>query len=441
MQLLRVLPASLIFVLLSTVVSAVPIQSDSVSAEDDSVVWVTETVWPCEGPSSTSSALAAESTYSAFRSASQKNADYETVPVDGSNNADAVAQESPSDVSSVGSSYIELAAVATSMADSITDTASSTMTSSEILVYTAVNEDTATTTSETTLAADDASSSTTTTDPATSSTISIDLPVTTTATGDYAANITYTTPRPTIPFILPTFAVSNNGTNTTCTTTDDGNDDYTEAEESSYWATATEVSIIYSDYTVMVTMKSTSVVTIFDTATAGPVATTTTSVTTTDPVLTVSATPVARYSNMTTASTPSNDDTLTYTLGSTEKQSVTSQSLDPSSAMTAATSTDSFTPIITTSIDSSTAPASDPSIETVSGTVITYVDVTTTIASGSSTTTITDTVSQTPSYSSDDGYETTTTTTQWVTRTIIVDETGTAVAARKLRRRILVTRS
>jgi len=452
MQLLQTLPISLVFIVLSTVVNGVPIQSGIASADDDSVVWVTETVWPCKAATSTSLAVASDSSYSVSRGTNQKKADYETVPVDGSDNTEAVPQEAtPSDAASsdttnAATSEIstELAAVATAPIDPTTDV-SPLLTSSEILVYTAVNDDSAATissSSETTIAAEMTSL------PVSAmpqySAPSADPVLATKTPVAYAANTTYTTPHPTMPLILPTFAVPNNGTNTTCTALPEP-DEYTPEEESAYWLTATEPSVIYSDYTVMVTMKSTSIVTISDPATVDPaVTTTTTSVSNPNPAIVFST--AALYSNTTaTTSGIAENQALTYTLDAVAKHAATqtsnssataivTSSADPSSAVTETEAAVFTSPVL----DSPTPTSADPSMETISGTVITYVDVTTTISSGNSTTTILETVTPTPSGSSDVEFDTTTTTTQWVTSTIIVDASATANA--KVRRRILVTR-
>jgi hypothetical protein len=442
MQLLRTLPVSLFFVVLSTVVSAVPIQSDSTSPEDDSVVWVTETVWPCAPATSTSLAVATPNSYSV----NQKSADYDTVPVDGSDNADTVSQEISSSATEstetidppIAATSAELAVVAIETPTSTTETSISTpSTSLEVLVYTAVNEDPPETVTSPISSADRIDSFTFSSDP----------PSTTASPEVQAVAIT---PQPTMPLILPTILPYNNGINSTCTATDNA-DEYTPEEESAYWATATEPSIIYSDYTVMFTMTSTSVITISDSATADPVATTTTttSVTGTDPPA-VATTPAALlYANNMTTATSTDDTPLTYTLDSDATQAVSDDSSDPpSTTMAAATSTEtaavaaatSATALTTSSMDLDTMTTADPSIETVSGTVITYLDVTTTVTSQSSTTT-TDTVTTTPTNTSNyRRYDTTTTTTEWVTSTIIVEESATT-NARKRRRRILVTRA
>ena len=464
MQLLRSLPLSLVFVVLSTVVNAVPIQSETPETEDDSIVWVTETVWPCGGPSATNLAVASDTTYSATRGASQKNADYDTVPVDGSENTESVAQEAVSSSSTetgdptvvaVPETSAELAPVATDPAESTTGFTTPTTTSSETLIYTAVNDDpieTASSASETVVDAELTSASAATM--TSSSTIPVDPVLTTTkAPVAYAVNTTSTAPGPTMPLVLPTFIMPVNGTNTSCTALPE-DDDYTPEEESAYWATATEPSIIYSDYTVMVTMKSTSIITISTTADIDPVTTAVAaSVTTTSSQTTLSnaiAATAIRYINATTAS--SEDDSPTYTLDSVGKQAVTASADPVATTVAAATNNPSLTTeTMTTSTTTPTldvtsmTDSSEPALQTVSGTVITYVDVTTTIDSDSATTTVLETVTTTPtnstvdsSNSSDIMYDTTTTTTTWVTSTITVEETATANA--RIRRRILVTR-
>jgi len=439
MQLIRQLPLSLAFVVLSTVVNAVPIQSDptvtiaAVSMEEDNVVWVTETYWPCEAPASRRTADVALATATGVKSVSrgtvQKKADYDTVPVDGSDNSEAVPQEE------AASSVVDVAAQTTEdTQQAITPTTvdpesigSPTVTetpadssSSEILVYTLVHSSTS--------SADPISSETKLDAEFTVISFHTPSPVATTKSpAAYNANTTITTPPvPTMPIILlPTYASSNgtDGSNKTCTDLGEP-DEYTPEEESAYWATATEPSFYYSDYTVMVTLKSTSMVTVSNTAAADAVETSTTVTTTTTSSAADTASSIMPFAN----------STKTYTLAGVSRAAVTGNS-DPSTSETIITSHPATTPMATP-----TAAVDSAAEETISGTIMTYVDETTTTTLASSTTTITETVSATDVTSSADtgDYDTTTTTTDIITSTIIVEETA---AAKKLRRGILVTRS
>src|SRR5277367_3067339 len=80
---LRRLPLSLALMVWSTVVNAVPIGMTT-DGPEPTAIWVTETVWPCE-PSS----LAA---VRGTRVENMRKADYDTVPVDGGRNAEAVPE-------------------------------------------------------------------------------------------------------------------------------------------------------------------------------------------------------------------------------------------------------------------------------------------------------------------------------------------------------------
>ena len=461
---LRQLPISLALVVLSTVANAVPIQPDITAAavpteEEENVVWVTETYWPCEAPAATGSiALAAVTGAKAVsRGTAQKKADYDTVPVDGSDNSETVPQEAvPSPAveevatespTTVDAEATTPAAIPTPDSESVISPSDSESIASpavtdpvidqpsEILVYTLVHS--------TTSSADPISTPSTKLD-AEFTVISFHTPspipdATPKSPLAYNANTTITTPPPvpTMPIILPIYA-SSNGTSGNNTCTDLGEpDEYSPEEESSYWATATEPSFYYSDYTVLVTVKSTSMVTVSAATTEAKIMAAGTTITTS------TTSPDSSSDSASTSSSGSGpilpfNSTKTYTIAGVSRAAITDS--DPVASETMFPSSEVTTTIVTvpstTSITTPTA-ASDPSEETLSGTIITYVDETTTTTLGSSTTTITETISATNAASTDEGYDTTTTTTDIITSTIIVEETANA----KVRRRMLVTRS
>jgi len=437
---LRQLPLSLAFVVLSTVVNAVPIQSETTPAavtaptEEEIVVWVTETYWPCgpppPPPTTASIVLAAVTTgaNSVSRGTAQKKADYDTIPVDGGDNSESVQQD-PASTVEVATQDTTPTTTAADPQSIVPPEVTEPPTETEIPVYTLVHS--------TTSSADPVPFPETKLD-AQFTVISFHTPspvATTKSPAAYNANATTTTTTPlgpTMPIILPTYTTSNGTDASNATCTDLGEpDEYTPEEESSYWATATEPSFYYSDYTVMITVKSTSMVTVSNTAVAEAVATSTTVTTTTTSSASVddSASTIMPFAN----------STRTYSIAGVSRAAVTdsdpatseiTMTLEPSTTLETITTT-TTTPMATP------ATTADPSEETISGTTITYVDETTTTTLGSSTTTTTETVSPTDVAASNTGYDTTTTTTDIITSTIIVEETANA----KIRRRILVTRS
>jgi trimeric autotransporter adhesin len=450
MQILQQLQLSLAFVILSTVVYAVPIQTaEDTAVADDSIVWVTETVWPCEAPLATGLVLATDTAMNTVgRGTAQRKQDYDTVPVDGGDNSEAVpAEASPNTVIETptpvdAQTAAPITAGETVSTDTISTETALETTLVEIPVYTAVGPETtvdSSTTMERNLDTQFTIADSDTTSAMTSST-SAPVPVLTTKSpAVFLANSTSTS-LPTMPIILPTFTPSNM-TNTTCTTGLPEADEYTPEEESAYWATATEPSISYSDYTVMVTVKSTSVMTVQATQTADAIAATvTTSTTTTNSLSISSETGVSSmmplpYSNSSSPSTTNVD--VTYTLDALSKVAEATASSNASRDTAATILSDPTSSAVPVMLSTPTTAAADAPLETVSGTVITYVDETTTVSSDSSITTVYETVLPTDVVSTDTGYDTTTTTTVATTSTIIVEETANA----KIRRRILVTRA
>jgi hypothetical protein len=453
MQILRQLPLSLAFVVLSSVVNAVPIQSEDPAVADDSVVWVTETVWPCEAPAATGLVLATDTAVNTVgRGTSQRKQDYDTVPVDGGDNSEAVPAVASANTAVDAQTTVDAqSAYPITSADAVsTDILPSETTPEttlpEVLVYTAVGPATTIDPSSTIDTKLDAQFTTADSDTISAMTSSTSAPVPVLATKSPAALLVNTTSSsllPTMPIILPTFTPSSNMTNTTCVTDlPDSDDDYTPEEESAYWATATEPSISYSDYTIMVTMKSTSVVTVQATQAADSIAVTvTTSTTTTNSMSVSSETGVSSmvpipYSNSSSSSTIKAD--VSYTLDAVTKLAVATASSNTAQDAAETTLSDPTTSAVPVMLSTpTTTAAADPAEETVSGTIITYVDETTTVSSDSSITTVTETVIPTDAAATDGGYDTTTTTTVATTSTIIVEETANA----KIRRRILVTRA
>jgi hypothetical protein len=452
MQLRQPGSLSIALAVLSAVVHAVPIQSDNFVAAvvpEENVVWVTETVWPCEAPLATGSiALAAVTgVNSVSRGTAQKKADYDTVPVDGSDNSEAVQQEAVSSSSEQTQSPI-VDIEATIPATTLTPDSESTLLPqvidpstpsdiSEILVYTLVHS--------TTSSADPLSAPSTKLD-VEFTVISFHTPSpipdpTSKSPIVYNANTTITTPPPvpTMPIILPTYVSSNSTAgNNTCTELGEP-EEYSPEEERAYWATATEPSFYYSDYTVLVTVKSTSMVTVSGTA-QGEVVATSTTVTTTTASSDFSTDSTATFASSSSTSSGSGpilpfNSSKTYTIAGVSRAAITDPDLTTSETISSSEPTTIVRVTSTTPVPIPTV--MDPSEQTISGTIIIYVDETTTTTLGSSTTTITETVAALVTASSEEEYDTTTTTTDIITSTIIVEETANA----KVRRRMLVTRS
>jgi len=419
-------------VLSSLGVQGIPIGGTDGSSSDPTVIWVTETVWPCE-PSTLDAAAAATGT----GASKVQKADYDTVPVDGGSNAEAVPEgesESSPAASSVATSDPPMTS-ASSIDDPATidppATSDPPVSTTPAVFYSPVTSDPMTPDPSTTYEQVDAESATsdrTTSDPMTATPV----PVFSTYIPDVlAAN---TTSIPTMPTIAPTFILPSNGTNTTCP---DDPEEYTPEEESAYWATATDPSVSYSDYTTTITLKSTSTTTISITVPADsistsadpmPSATNAAMTTTSDPTgATVDSnqdalyTPVAdAFASIMTPGTISADPTTSVDPASPTTDPTTladpTMSADPATSSDPAVSTDPTTP-------TPTPTTSDPSQETVSGTIITYIDDTTTI-----------TTTSTPTNSA--ATDITSTTTVWTTSTIIVDS-----YAKRRRRHVLVTRA
>ena len=248
---------------------------------------------------------------------------------------------------------------------------------------------------------------------------------------------TTTQPPPRMPLVSPTFTYPSNTTDTVCTD-DRETGEYPPGEESSCWRATTKPSISYSDYTVMVIVKSTSTTTVSNTAvvqaaaTAGnsSVAVTMTFLSS----LTDTAETTISESIMNSTSTMKIDPTVVYT--PIESSDLSIQSSDSTSILsttqpelTMTSETMSPTTTVTDSILTDLSPTTtDPSQETIWGTIITYVDKTATITANQSTSTITEIASTT------DTAESTSTTTVWTISTIISDVNV------KLRQWILVTR-
>jgi len=421
------------------VVNGVPIGSTTDDTEP-TAVWVTETVWPCE-PSSLAAATGSGV-------GNVQKADYDTVPVDGGSNAEAVpegaaesssATRNPTSDPPMTSSSVDPPMPSSSVDPTTNDPPPST--TFPVMPYTPVTSDPMTVDPSSTYvqvdeqapATDPIVSDLFTSDPVSSDpTTALPVPVFSTYTPD--AFVASTTSIPAMPTLAPTIVFPSNGTNTTCT--DEPDDEYTPAEESAYWATASGPSVSYSDYTTTITIKSTSTTTISITIPADDPA-----ATSADPM------PTARngglYSNITSTPAYTSSDitvdpnqAVVYTPVSDAFASTMAPvaiSADPTTSTDPATSTDPTTsPETTMSTDPSDSPSAtspiptstDPSEETVSGTIITYID---------DTTTITTTPTPDPSAATDS----TSTTTVWTTSTIIID----SYTKRARRRHVLVTRS
>ena len=424
MQLQR-LPISLALMVLSTVVKGVPIGSTTDDAEP-TAIWVTETVWPCE-PSSLGAATGIGNV---------QKADYDTVPVDGGSNAEAVpegaAESSPATTVAASDPPMTSSSVdpvdPTTVDPTTNDPPPSTTTPAAML-YTPVASDPMTVDPPSThiqLDVQSTASNPIVSDPFTSDPVSADptiatpVPVFSMDTPD--AFVAPTTSIPPMPTLAPTFLFRSNGTNTTCT--DDPNDEYTPAEESAYWATASGPSVSYSDYTTTITIKSTSTTTISITIPAeDPTAAAA------DPMPTAMNNGFYSNTTVTTSADPSPLATVdpNQAVVYTPVSDAFASTMEPGTSADPTTSTNPMTPPDPTTSPTTTSPtptSTEPSEETISGTIITYID---------DTTTITTTPTPDPSAPTDS----TSTTTVWTTSTIIID----SYAKRARRRHVLVTRS
>jgi hypothetical protein len=414
---LRHLPLGLALVVIASV-TAVPISTD-----DSDVVWVTETVYPC-GPSPMAVA-------GVGKGLTVEKGGYDTVPVDGSNNSEGVVMEDPVSSSTTGEVVATPVVVYTAMEATTPIKLDAQFTSENIPSYpplaTDIPEGFGITISIDPIAASTDSlpisvdPPTMSVDPVTPVTPTFAPPTPTFSSitkshHNNLANGTYA--HPTKPAILPTY--SSNSTNGTCT--DLYPDDDWSSEDDAYWSTATDDAeywstatdaVYYSDYTVVVTVHSSSVLTVHPAGVDPPVNATV-------PIAMAFATS-SPFSNLTSTVVVTFDPIPTYTLESTAQGPVTVAA----DAVTPSTQATVMSPTTSTPITMAPATA-DPAVETSSGTIITYIDDTTTITASPTTTTYTANV---PAAS----YDITSTTTVWVTSEIIVDA--------KRKRGILVTRS
>jgi hypothetical protein len=419
---LRHLPLGLALVVIASV-SAVPISTD-----DSDVVWVTETVYPC-GPSPMAVAAVG-------KGLAVEQGGYDTVPVDGSDNSEGIVQEDPGSSSTTGEVVATPVVVFTAIEVTtgpikLDAQFTSERKPSNAPSATDIPEDFGTTNSADHITASADPSPISVDPPAMESVDPVNsvtpifsptptptFPMITKSYHNHLGNGTYA--YPTKQAILPTYP--SNSTNGTCTDLypDDEwsseDDAYwsTASDDAEYWSTATD-TLYYSDYTVVVTVHSSSVLTIHPTGVSDPASNATV------PIAMAFATS-SPFSNSTTTVVVTFDPIPTYTLESTAQDpvAVSANTFTPSTQVTVMPPTTS-TPI--------TMPAAtmDPMIETSSGTIITYIDDTTTITGSPTTSTVTANVAA----ASDD---ITSTTTVWITSEIIVD-------AKRLKRGILVTRS
>src|SRR5271170_6927938 len=220
MQLQR-LPLSLALMVLSTVVNGVPIWSTTDDTEP-TAVWVTETVWPCE-PSSLAAATGSGV-------GNVQKADYDTVPVDGGSNAEAVpegaaesssATRNPTSDPPMTSSSVDPPMPSSSVDPTTNDPPPST--TFPVMLYTPVTSDPMTVDPSSTYvqvdeqapATDPIVSDLFTSDPVSSDpTTALPVPVFSTYTPD--AFVASTTSIPAMPTLAPTIVFPSNGTNTTC---------------------------------------------------------------------------------------------------------------------------------------------------------------------------------------------------------------------------------